>query len=56
MQHVRKLVKAGSFAIAQDPDSCIISGMPKSLIEAGIADEIHSLNNLGQRMAEICYK
>jgi len=32
--------------MAQDPDSCVIAGMPKSVIDSNIADEIHSLANL----------
>ena len=51
---IRTLQSAGGYAIAQDPDSCVISGMPKSIIDAGLADEIVTLSNLGKTISEIC--
>jgi len=43
-----KLSQIGGYIIAQDPASCVIQGMPKSVIDAGIADEIHPLFELSK--------
>ncbi|MCV6612322.1 MAG: chemotaxis response regulator protein-glutamate methylesterase [Amphritea sp.] len=42
----RLLKNAGSVVWAQDQDSCIIFGMPKAVITAGLADEVLDLKGL----------
>ncbi len=42
----RLLKNAGSAVWAQDQDSCIIFGMPKAVITAGLADEVLDLKGL----------
>jgi two-component system chemotaxis response regulator CheB len=45
-----KLKKAGGYNIAQDQTSCVVYGMPRSLAEAGGADEILPLDSIGGRI------
>jgi two-component system chemotaxis response regulator CheB len=40
------LNKAGGYVIAQSKDSCVVSGMPSSVIDNNIAHEIQPLNNI----------
>jgi two-component system chemotaxis response regulator CheB len=38
--------------IAQDEASCVVYGMPKSVIEAGLADEIKPLDELSNAIVK----
>ena len=37
---MRKIKENGGYCIAQDEATCVVYGMPKSVIEAGLVDEI----------------
>lgn len=37
---MKKIKKAGGYVIAESEESCVVYGMPKSVVDAGIADEI----------------
>ena len=54
LEGIGNIVRRGGYAIAQDPDSCVISGMPKSIIDANLQDEIQPLSNMAARVSEIC--
>ena len=43
---IRKLNQAGGYAISQDIESCVVPGMPRSIIDAQLANEIHSLGDM----------
>lgn len=43
----------GGYIIAQSPDSCVVSGMPGSVINAKIANEIVSLKDLPDRICDL---
>jgi two-component system chemotaxis response regulator CheB len=45
-----KLRKAGAYNISQDQASCVVYGMPRTLFEAGGADEVLPLDQIGARM------
>ncbi len=49
----RKLKYAGGYVISQDIDSCVVAGMPRSVIEAGLADEIYPLNDMAGAIASL---
>ena len=49
-----KLKQAGGKIISQDEPSCIVYGMPRAVIEAGIADEIVPLEEIASRIAFHC--
>jgi two-component system chemotaxis response regulator CheB len=45
-----KLRKAGGYNISQDQASCVVYGMPRTLFEAGGADEVLPLDQIGARV------
>ncbi len=48
-----KLHSIGGYTIAQSPESCTIAGMPKSVIDAGAANEILNVNEISNFIKEI---
>lgn len=42
----RGLKRRGAYVIAQHPDGCVVFGMPKSVIEEQLADEVVPLNQI----------
>ena len=40
----------GALSIAQDEQSCVVYGMPKAVIEAGLADIVAPLDNIAQEI------
>ncbi|MBN2644458.1 MAG: chemotaxis response regulator protein-glutamate methylesterase [Desulfuromonadaceae bacterium] len=47
---VRLLRRHGCFTIAQDEASCVVYGMPKCVVEAGCADAVLPLDQIGRRI------
>lgn len=48
-----RLIKQGGSRIwAQDEASCVVYGMPAAVIDAGLADQILPLDNVGKSLAE----
>jgi two-component system chemotaxis response regulator CheB len=45
-----KLRKLGAYNISQDQASCVVYGMPRSLVEHGGADEVLPLDQIGARV------
>lgn len=41
---------SGAFTIAQDESSCVVFGMPKAIIEAGLADVVAPLNAIADEI------
>ncbi|MCI7613606.1 MAG: chemotaxis response regulator protein-glutamate methylesterase [Selenomonadaceae bacterium] len=37
---MKKIKRAGGYVIAESDETCVVYGMPKSVVEAGIADEV----------------
>ncbi len=48
---VRLLKQGGSVVWAQDEQSCVVYGMPMAIVEAGLADQIMSLQDIGNNLA-----
>ncbi len=42
----RLVKKAGGYVMAQNGESCVVYGMPKAIVEAGLADEVLALNEI----------
>jgi two-component system chemotaxis response regulator CheB len=53
LEGVKKVRARGGWCIAQDQASCAVYGMPRSVIEAGQADEVIGLETLAARLVEI---
>ncbi|CAA7602971.1 protein-glutamate methylesterase [Acididesulfobacillus acetoxydans] len=48
-----KQIKAlGGFAIAEAEESCVVYGMPKALVEGGLADRVVPLGEIGRTITE----
>ncbi len=43
----------GGVVFAQHPDDCVVYGMPKAVIEAGLADHVLRINEVAPAIAEI---
>lgn len=50
----RTVVSQGGTILAQSADSCAVYGMPRCVIEAGLAREIRSPAELGERIGQLC--
>lgn len=48
------LKRAGCYAIAQDEESCVVWGMPGSVVRAGLADEVLPLSQIARAAGELC--
>jgi two-component system chemotaxis response regulator CheB len=44
---LRLLKRSGCFSIAQDEASCVVFGMPKEAIAAGVVDTVAHLDSIG---------
>ncbi len=47
----RLLKQGGSIVWAQDEQSCVVYGMPMAVVEAGLADRVVSLQEIGNNLA-----
>ncbi len=49
---MKKIKAQGGYSIAQDEASCVVYGMPKSVVDAGLADEIQPLTKIAEAIVE----
>ena len=49
---MKKVKATGGWSIAQDENSCVVYGMPKAVVDAGLADEIKPLNKIAEAIVE----
>lgn len=47
---LRSIKRAEGRTMVQDPESCVISGMPKAAMEAGVADYVVPLDDIAKRL------
>lgn len=45
-----KLFKAGAYTVAQDQNTCVVYGMPRAVVDAGAANEVLPLEQIGLRI------
>jgi two-component system chemotaxis response regulator CheB len=50
---LRLLKRHGCFVIAQDEASCVIYGMPRAAVEAGMTDAVLPLDAIAGRIASV---
>jgi two-component system chemotaxis response regulator CheB len=48
----RMVRSAGGVVIAQDQQTSVVYGMPKAVVDAGMADEVLPLDKIGPFLAE----
>ena len=53
MKEFVKLHRAGAYNLVQDQASCVVYGMPRAVVDAGCADEVLSVEKIGQRVRAI---
>jgi two-component system chemotaxis response regulator CheB len=53
LRGLKSLKSQNGIVLAQNESSCIVYGMPKAAVEAGIVDKVVPLNNLAQEIIEI---
>ncbi len=56
MAGVTVLKERGGRAFAQSDSSCVIYGMPKAIVDAGLADEIVDIDDMGKAIMDALYK
>jgi len=49
----RKIKQRGGAIMAQDAQSSVVFGMPRAVIESGLADEVLNLSEIPKRLREI---
>lgn len=47
---MRLLKRHGCFTIAQDEASCVVYGMPKAVVDSGVADAVLPLGSIAARI------
>ncbi len=43
---MKKIKQQGGYSIAQDEETCVVYGMPKAVVDAGLADEVRPLQDI----------
>ncbi len=56
MEGVKVLKEKGGRALAQNDASCVVYGMPKAIVDAGLADEIVDIDELAEAILTNIYK
>ncbi|MCA1927396.1 MAG: chemotaxis response regulator protein-glutamate methylesterase [Calditerrivibrio sp.] len=51
---LKKVKEKGGAIIAQEKDSCVVYGMPRAVVDAGIADEIVDLDSIASSIMKYC--
>lgn len=49
---IREIKACGGFAIAESEETCVVYGMPRALVEAGLADRIVPLGDIAHNLVE----
>lgn len=52
----RMVRSIGGYIVAQDAQSCVVYGMPRAVVEAGLADEVLPLNSIASAMLRLSRK
>ncbi len=52
---IADLKERGGKALAQNEESCVVYGMPKALVDEGLADAVVSLEDMAQQIVSILY-
>lgn len=49
---MKKIKATGGYSIAQNEESCVVYGMPKAVVDAGLADEVRPLDKIAEAIVE----
>ena len=53
---MKALKRKGGYVLAQNEASCVVYGMPKAVVDAGIADEVVDIDSLADAIMAALYK
>ena len=53
---MKKIKANGGYCIAQNEDSCVVYGMPKAVVDAGLSDEIRPLTQIASAIVDAVKK
>ena len=53
---MKKIKANGGYSIAQNESSCVVYGMPKAVVEAGLADEVRPLDQIAEAIVDAVSK
>jgi len=53
LEGLKKVKEKGGYVIAQSEETCVVYGMPKAVVDAGIADGIIPLDKIGEVISEM---
>ncbi|MDK2957378.1 MAG: two-component system, chemotaxis family, protein-glutamate methylesterase/glutaminase [Desulfovibrionales bacterium] len=56
MEGVKALKQKGGRALAQSDATCVVYGMPKAVVDAGLADEVVDIDDMAEALIENLYK
>lgn len=56
VEGTKELKQRGGYIIAQNEASCVVYGMPKAVVDAGLADEVVELDNLAEAIQNALYR
>ncbi len=56
LEGMRALKAKGGRALAQSDSTCVVYGMPKAIVDAGLADEIVDIDDMGEAILQNLYK
>ncbi|MGE5796977.1 MAG: CheB methylesterase domain-containing protein, partial [Ignavibacteria bacterium] len=48
LEGIKKIKSLGGYCLVQNEESCIVYGMPRSVVEAGLADVVVPLENIAE--------
>lgn len=49
---MRKIKASGGYCIAQDEPTCVVYGMPKAVVDAGLADEVRPVQDIAEAIVK----
>ena len=52
----KQIKKAGGYVIAQDEESCVVYGMPKAVVDEGVADDVVGLDHIAGAIVQVAMK
>jgi len=56
LEGLRRVKEKGGYVIAQDEETSVVWGMPKAVVDAGLADSILPLDKIGEAISKIVLK
>jgi len=54
MEALKTIKRKGGYVVAQNEESCVVYGMPKSVVDEGIADAILPLDEIPSMIYQLC--